>query len=65
MRVIPAIILSLATGAAAFSAPAISSFAAPVAKAEWSEPIAEGVTVLSVTFKTRVRIESEDENPFD
>lgn len=65
MRVIPVLILSLATGAAAFSAPGVSSFASPVAKAEWNEPIAEGATVPSVTFKTRVRIESEDENPFD
>jgi len=32
---------------------------------EHSTPIEEGATVPSVTFKTRVRIESEDENPFD
>uniref|UniRef100_A0A6U0GZF5 Thioredoxin domain-containing protein n=1 Tax=Helicotheca tamesis TaxID=374047 RepID=A0A6U0GZF5_9STRA len=32
---------------------------------EYCTPIAEGATIPSVTFKTRVRIESEDENPFD
>ena len=32
---------------------------------EHSTPIAEGATVPSVTFKTRTRIESDDENPFD
>lgn len=35
------------------------------AKPEWSTPIKEGESVPSVVFKTRVRIESEDENPFD
>jgi len=37
----------------------------PAVKKEWSTPIKEGGTVPSVTFKTRVRIESDDENPFD
>lgn len=32
---------------------------------EHSTPIKEGAEVPSVTFKTRVRIESDDENPFD
>jgi len=32
---------------------------------EHSTPIQEGGTVPSVTFKTRTRIESDDENPFD
>jgi len=31
----------------------------------WTTPIEEGADVPNVTFKTRVRIESEDENPFD
>eukprot|EP00545_Synedropsis_sp_CCMP1620_P008208 CAMPEP_0119005334 /NCGR_PEP_ID=MMETSP1176-20130426/1655_1 /TAXON_ID=265551 /ORGANISM="Synedropsis recta cf, Strain CCMP1620" /LENGTH=205 /DNA_ID=CAMNT_0006957123 /DNA_START=45 /DNA_END=662 /DNA_ORIENTATION=+ len=35
------------------------------AKPEWSTPVKEGADVPSVVFKTRVRIESEDENPFD
>jgi hypothetical protein len=35
------------------------------AKPAWSTPITVGDTVPSVTFKTRVRIESDDENPFD
>uniref|UniRef100_A0A7S2V818 Thioredoxin domain-containing protein n=1 Tax=Entomoneis paludosa TaxID=265537 RepID=A0A7S2V818_9STRA len=35
------------------------------AKAEWSTPIEEGATIPSVTFKTRTRIESTDQNPFD
>ena len=42
----------------------MSAYSLP-AKAEWSTPIAVGDTVPSVTFKTRVRIESDDENPFD
>ena len=37
----------------------------PAVSKEWSTPIKEGGTVPSVTFKTRVRIESDDENPFD
>lgn len=41
------------------------SFAAPVAKPEWSTPAKEGSTVPSVTFKTRVRVSTEGENPFD
>lgn len=35
------------------------------AKPEWSTPKKEGDSVPSVTFKTRVRIESNDENPFE
>lgn len=31
----------------------------------WTSPIEEGAEVPNVTFKTRVRIESDDENPFD
>jgi len=31
----------------------------------YTTPIKEGEVVPSVTFKTRVRIESDDENPFD
>mmetsp|Transcript_50523 Transcript_50523/g.56451 ORF Transcript_50523/g.56451 Transcript_50523/m.56451 type:complete len:142 (+) Transcript_50523:181-606(+) len=31
----------------------------------WGKPLKEGDTVPSVTFKTRVRIESDDPNPFD
>jgi hypothetical protein len=42
----------------------MSAYSLP-AKPEWSTPIAAGATVPSVTFKTRVRIESDDENPFD
>ena len=41
-----------------------SSYSQP-AKKEWSTPIAEGATVPSVVFKTRVRVDSADENPFD
>jgi hypothetical protein len=33
--------------------------------AEHSTPVKEGEAVPSVTFKTRTRIESDDENPFD
>lgn len=32
---------------------------------EWITPIAAGATIPSVVFKTRTRIESDDENPFD
>ena len=32
---------------------------------EHSTPIEEGASVPSVTFKTRTRIESDNENPFD
>ena len=35
------------------------------AKPEWSNPIKEGASAPAVIFKTRTRIESEDENPFD
>mmetsp|Transcript_23448 Transcript_23448/g.27132 ORF Transcript_23448/g.27132 Transcript_23448/m.27132 type:complete len:139 (+) Transcript_23448:118-534(+) len=31
----------------------------------WGTPLKEGDTVPSVTFKTRVRIDSDDPNPFD
>ena len=41
------------------------SFEAPVQKTEWMTPIAEGSTVPNSTFKTRTRIESDEENPFD
>jgi len=37
----------------------------PPINAAWGTPLKEGDTVPSVTFKTRVRIESEDANPFD
>jgi len=37
----------------------------PPIKKEWGTPLKEGDTVPSVTFKTRVRIESDDPNPFD
>ena len=42
----------------------MSQFSLP-AKPEWCTPAKEGDTVPSVVFKTRVRIESDDENPFD
>ena len=45
-----------------FSPSAVTS---PVAKEEWATPIKEGEAVPSVTFKTRVRIEDDSENPFD
>jgi len=48
----------------ATSSRTMSAYSQP-AKAEWSTPIDVGGTVPSVTFKTRVRIESDDENPFD
>jgi len=31
----------------------------------WGTPLGVGDTVPTVTFKTRVRIESDDSNPFD
>jgi hypothetical protein len=34
-------------------------------KSEWTTPLKVGDTVPKVTFQTRVRIESDDENPFD
>ena len=46
------------------SSPTMSAFSLP-AKPEWSTPKKEGDVVPAVIFKTRVRIESEDENPFD
>ena len=42
-----------------------SLYEAPVAKTEWTTPIQEGSHVPNVVFKTRVRIESDQENPFD
>lgn len=45
-------------------ASAMSSLSRP-SLTEHSTPVKEGGTVPSVTFKTRVRIESDDENPFD
>jgi hypothetical protein len=42
----------------------MSQFSQP-AKPEWSTPVKEGAAVPAVVFQTRVRIESEDENPFD
>ena len=46
------------------SAVSMSSLSRPSTE-EHSTPIKEGAEIPSVTFKTRVRIESEDENPFD
>jgi len=37
----------------------------PPINESWGTPLKEGDTVPSVTFKTRVRIESDDPNPFD
>mmetsp|Transcript_6902 Transcript_6902/g.7776 ORF Transcript_6902/g.7776 Transcript_6902/m.7776 type:complete len:458 (-) Transcript_6902:12-1385(-) len=37
----------------------------PPIKKEWGTPLTVGDTVPSVTFKTRVRIDSDDPNPFD
>jgi peroxiredoxin len=34
-------------------------------KPAWSTPIKEGATIPNVTFKTRVRVASDVENPFD
>lgn len=34
-------------------------------KEEWTTPLKVGDTVPDVSFMTRVRIESDDENPFD
>lgn len=34
-------------------------------KAEWTTPLKVGDAVPNVTFNTRVRIESDEENPFD
>lgn len=47
------------------SAPAIAANLKTELKSEWTTPIKEGDAVPSVTFKTRVRIESDDQNPFD
>ena len=51
---------SATTGAAASTVPFLSKL-----PTEWVTPIREGATVPSVTFKTRTRIESNTENPFD
>jgi len=42
-----------------------SLYSHPVPKTEWTTPIQEGDNAPSVIFKTRVRIESSAENPFD
>eukprot|EP00560_Eucampia_antarctica_P006453 CAMPEP_0197823504 /NCGR_PEP_ID=MMETSP1437-20131217/852_1 /TAXON_ID=49252 ORGANISM="Eucampia antarctica, Strain CCMP1452" /NCGR_SAMPLE_ID=MMETSP1437 /ASSEMBLY_ACC=CAM_ASM_001096 /LENGTH=205 /DNA_ID=CAMNT_0043422719 /DNA_START=159 /DNA_END=776 /DNA_ORIENTATION=+ len=42
----------------------MSSLSRPIIE-EHSTPIKEGKTAPSVTFRTRTRIESDDENPFD
>ena len=34
-------------------------------KTEWTKPLSAGDKVPEVTFQTRVRIESDDQNPFD
>eukprot|EP00545_Synedropsis_sp_CCMP1620_P008140 CAMPEP_0119025654 /NCGR_PEP_ID=MMETSP1176-20130426/34088_1 /TAXON_ID=265551 /ORGANISM="Synedropsis recta cf, Strain CCMP1620" /LENGTH=216 /DNA_ID=CAMNT_0006981225 /DNA_START=52 /DNA_END=702 /DNA_ORIENTATION=- len=55
----------MAASASAFSTVApITPFVSTL-PAEWSTPVDEGATIPSVVFKTRTRIESEDENPFD
>jgi thioredoxin-dependent peroxiredoxin len=46
------------------SAPAVAANLKTELKSAWTTPIKEGETVPSVTFKTRVRIESDDQNPF-
>lgn len=46
------------------SAASMTSLSRPTLK-EHSTPIEEGASVPSVTFRTRTRIESDDENPFD
>lgn len=62
MKFYLAALATMAVSAGAFSAttPYVSKL-----PAEWSTPIEVGATVPSVTFKTRTRIESDDENPFD
>jgi peroxiredoxin len=47
------------------SAPAVATNLKTELKSAWTTPIKEGDVVPSVTFKTRVRIESDDQNPFD
>lgn len=47
------------------TAPAIASNLKTELKSAWTTPIKEGDSVSNVTFKTRVRIESADQNPFD
>uniref|UniRef100_A0A7S2GU28 Thioredoxin domain-containing protein n=1 Tax=Helicotheca tamesis TaxID=374047 RepID=A0A7S2GU28_9STRA len=54
--------------ASAFSAIAPNSIPANLKTTldtAWTTPIEEGAEVPNVTFKTRTRIESDDENPFD
>mmetsp|Transcript_13817 Transcript_13817/g.32139 ORF Transcript_13817/g.32139 Transcript_13817/m.32139 type:complete len:251 (+) Transcript_13817:58-810(+) len=46
------------------TASSFSTLSQPVKK-EWCTPIQEGGTIPSVVFKTRTRIDSTDENPFD
>lgn len=57
------VLFAAATSVSGFSmmAPAFTTKLEP----SWSEPVKEGGAVPNVTFKTRVRIESDDENPFD
>ena len=45
-------------------APTVKTFATPL-EAAWTTPIQEGAKIPNVLFKTRTRIESDDENPFD
>jgi peroxiredoxin len=53
------------TNGFSMSAPAVAANLKTELKSAWTTPIKEGDTVPSVTFKTRVRIESDDQNPFD
>mmetsp|Transcript_19144 Transcript_19144/g.31745 ORF Transcript_19144/g.31745 Transcript_19144/m.31745 type:complete len:227 (+) Transcript_19144:59-739(+) len=65
MRFYIAALTTMAASASAFSTVApITPFVSTL-PAEWSTPVDEGATIPSVVFKTRTRIESEDENPFD
>ena len=43
---------------------ALNKFNAPVAKKEWMTPVKVGDAIPNVVFKTRVRIDSNVENPF-
>lgn len=66
--VLAASLLRSATAFAPSNAPRISSAMSSLSRPsleEHSTPIKEGATVPDVTFRTRARIESEDENPFD
>jgi hypothetical protein len=56
----------------AMAMPAARAFSAAVIvnpahelKSEWTTPLAEGAALPNVNFEARVRIESEDQNPFD